>query len=45
MLELRTVGVHPVHLLVEGEVCQGFPGRLEAVDVHRVDSTGRVVTD
>ena len=45
MLELRTVGVHPVQVLVQGEVREGFPRRLEPVNVDRVDSNRRVMTD
>ena len=45
MLELGTVGIHPLQVLVEGEVRERFPGRLEPVDVDWVDSNRRVMTD
>ena len=49
MLELRAAGVHTLQgpavvAVLQRELGQRLPGRLVAVDVHRVDPQGGLVT-
>ena len=45
VLEVRRVGVEPVEVGVQGEVGEGLPGRLVALDLDGVHADGRVVAD
>ena len=45
MLELGPAGVHPVQVLVHRELRERLPGRLVAVNVHRVNSVRWLVTN
>ena len=45
VLEVRRVGVEPVEVGVEGEVGEGLPRRLVALDLDGVHADGRVVAD
>ena len=45
MLELRSTGVHPLQVLVHRKLWERLPGRLIAVNVHRVNSVRRLVSN